>query len=230
MYMGTITILKETTKNPITHMGFCAGVCWGADVSDDKKNYERGLQCIKDGHGRVMEYANVEMVLDGYSARVIREWYTHIGGAPTRLQSSTRYIDYNHFNYITPFSIYNNLEALEIYKRTMANIMEGYKELLDINIPKEDVAMVLPLGMTTKVVDKRNLRNLVDMSRQRMCNRAYHEYRKMFNDICAALSKYSEEWKTIIDNLFYPKCALCGYCTEKNSCGLMPKLDIYPNL
>ena len=45
---------------------------------------------------------NVEMVLDGYSARVIREWYTHFGGSPTRLQASARYVDYNNFAYVIP--------------------------------------------------------------------------------------------------------------------------------
>ena len=71
--MGKITILEETTKNPITLMGKRAGVCWGADITDDAKNYKRGLDCLVSGHGRVMEYVNVEMVLDGYSARVILE-------------------------------------------------------------------------------------------------------------------------------------------------------------
>ena len=228
--MGKIIILKETTANPITLMGERAGICWGADISDPIKNYKRGLDCIKSNHGRVMEYVNVEMVLDGYSARVIREWYTHIGGAPTRLQESTRYIDCENFNYIIPQSIKNDISRYASYKSLMSLIGRVYKELVEDGTPKEDAAMILPLGMATKIVDKRNLRNLVDMSRQRMCNRAYHEYRKMFSDICAALSEYSEEWKTIVDNLFYPKCALYGYCTEKNSCGLMPKLDIYPNL
>ena len=83
--------------------------------------------------------------------------------------------------------------------------------------------MILPLGMATKIVDRRNLRNLCDMSRQRMCGRAYWEYRQMFKDIYNALSEYSEEWKTITEMCFYPKCAITGYCTEKNSCGMMPK-------
>uniref|UniRef100_UPI004055E283 FAD-dependent thymidylate synthase n=1 Tax=Acetatifactor sp. TaxID=1872090 RepID=UPI004055E283 len=85
--MGTVVILPETTKSPITLMGQRAGVCWGADIEDEAKNYKRGLDCMESGHHRVMEYVNVEMVLEGYSARVIREWYTHIGGAPTRLQA-----------------------------------------------------------------------------------------------------------------------------------------------
>ena len=35
--MGIVTILPETTKNPITLMGARAGCCWNANVSDDEK-------------------------------------------------------------------------------------------------------------------------------------------------------------------------------------------------
>jgi thymidylate synthase (FAD) len=204
-------------------MGYCAGVCWGADVSDDEKNYKRGLDCIKSGHGRVLDYVNVEMILKDYSAKVIREWYTHIGGMPARLQSSTRYINYDNFNYIIPYSIEHNNNTLKIYQDIMNNIINGYKQLLECGIKKEDASMVLPFGMETIVMDKRDLRSLVDMSRQRMCSRAYWEYRKLFNHICKALSEYSEEWKTIVKMCFHPKCEEVGYCTEKNSCGKMPK-------
>ena len=106
-----IAILQETPKNPITLMGQRAGVCWGADINNEEKNYKRGLDCIQSGHHRVMEYVNVEMIIDGYSARVIREWYTHIGGAPTRLQASPRYIHYKDFTYTVPPSVAENPEA-----------------------------------------------------------------------------------------------------------------------
>lgn len=223
--MGTVTILKETTKNPITLIGERAGVCWGADISDNEKNYKRGLDCVLANHGRTLEYVNIEMVLDGYSARCIREWYTHIGGAPTRLQASTRYINYNDFNFITPPSIKNNKDndAWILYVSTINTIKENCRKLEDIGIPREDVAMLLPLGMGTKIVDKRNLRNLADMSKNRMCTRAYWEYRGMFKDICDALSKISDEWEWIVNNLFMPKCEQLGYCPEKKSCGRKEK-------
>ena len=57
-----------------TLMGARAGCCWNANITDDEKNYKRGLDCIKSGHGRVMEYVNVEMVIDGYSAKVLSEY------------------------------------------------------------------------------------------------------------------------------------------------------------
>jgi thymidylate synthase (FAD) len=223
--MGTVTILEETTKNPITLIGKRSGICYGADISDDDKNYKRGMDCILANHGRTLEYVDVEMILDGYSARVIREWYTHIGGAPSRLQASTRYIKYNDFDFITPSSIKNNKDndAWNIYASTINTIKESCKKLEDIGVPREDIAMLLPLGMSTKVVDKRNLRNLVDMSHQRLCTRAYWEYRQMFKDICNALSEISDEWKWIVDNLFMPKCEQLGYCPEKKSCGRKEK-------
>lgn len=222
--MGKITILEETTLNPVSLMGKRAGVCWGADISDAAKNYKRGLDCLTSGHGRVMEYVNVEMVIDGYSARVIREWYTHLGGSPTRLQASTRYINYDSFAYILPPKIAENEEAAERYNAMMKSISDTCRYLEnECGIPREDAAMLLPLGMETKIVDKRNLRNLVDMSGQRMCTRAYWEYRGLFNDICKALSELSEEWKYIVDNYFRPKCEKTGYCTEKKSCGRMPR-------
>ena len=219
-----ITILEETTKNPITLMGARAGVCWGADTADNEKNYNRGLDCIKSGHGRVMEYVNVEMIIDGYSARVIREWYTHIGGAPTRLQASTRYINYKTFDIVVPPSVAKaGKEAEAAVSETIAKIKDTLKLLEEAGVPREDSAMLLPLGMTTKIVDKRNLRSLVDMSHQRMCTRAFWEYRKLFAELSKALADYSDEWKTLVDMLFMPKCELSGFCTEKKSCGRMPK-------
>ena len=223
--MSKVTILPETTKNPISLIGERAGVCWNADTLDREKNYKRGMDCILANHGRTLEFVNVEMIIDGYSARVIREWYTHIGSMPTRLQASTRYIDYEDksFSYICPPSILNNEEGSKIYFDAMDNIQESLRKLSALDLPREDVAMLLPLGMTTKIVDRRNLRNLVDMSHQRMCTRAYWEYRQLFNDICNALREYSDEWRWIVDNLFKPKCDVFGYCTEKKSCGRKDK-------
>ena len=216
-----VTILPETTRYPITLIGERAGVCWGADISDLEKNYKRGLDCLKSNHGRTLEFVNVEMVIDGYSARVIREWYTHLGGSPTRLQASTRYIEYGDFQYITPESVYAQLDTADIYHDAMRFIQDSIKKLEEMGVPREDCAMLLPLGMTTRIVDKRNLRNLIDMSHQRMCNRAYWEFRELFTEICTRLSEYSDEWKYIIENYMKPKCEILRYCPEKNGCGRM---------
>lgn len=221
--MGKVIIQNETTKNPIELIGFEAGICYGSDVSDSEKNYKRGLMNLASGHGRTMEFPQVYLTLEGYSARVIRELYTHIGGAPTRLQASTRYIKYGEFDFITPKSIKNNSEAKRVYDNVMEVISAGYKYLEELGVPKEDIANILPLGMTTTIVFRTNLRNLIDMSHQRLCARAYWEFRQLMKDIMDALSEYSPEWKYLIEEYFKPKCELYGYCSEHNSCGRKPK-------
>ena len=223
--MGTVTILKETTEYPIELMGRRAGCCWGADTSDAVKNYKRGFDCLKANHGRVLEYVNVEMILDGYSARVIREWYTHIGGAPTRLQESTRYINYENFDFVMPKSIQDSPNASVIYIGLMKRIGEVAGHLEKSGIPREDAAMSLPLAMKTRIVDKRNLRNLIDMSRNRMCARAYWEFRTLMYDICSELRNINEEWKYIVDHYMMSKCDALGYCPETKSCGRYPRKE-----
>lgn len=222
--MGSVLIQEFTTKTPISLIGMEAGICWGANIEDQAKNYRRGLNCLESEHGRTFEFPDVYMILDGYSARVIREWYTHVGGAPTRLQASTRYIDYEHgFSYVTPPSISGNIDALKVYDGIMTDIANALKKLDAMGIPREDSALGLPLGMTTKIVCKHNLRNLIDMSHQRMCARAYHEYRELFSDLCAALKEYSAEWAYLVDSYFIPKCKYTGFCKEKHTCGMTPR-------
>lgn len=224
--MGQIIIQEETTKDPISLIGREAGVCWGGNVTDPEKNYKRGLDCITSGHGRTWEYPQVYMVLDGYSARVIREFYTHIGGGPTRLQASTRYINYQKgFPYVTAPSIQGSEEATAIYDETMEAILTGMQKLEALGLPREDIGMLLPLGMETKVVFRTNLRNLIDMAHQRMCTRAYWEYRKLMQDMVKALSEYSEEWSYLTKHYFVPKCEVTGFCTEAKCCGRKPRKE-----
>lgn len=224
--MRRVIIQKETTIDPISLIGREAGVCWDAIITDNEKNYQRGVDCLRAGHGRTWEYPQIYMVLEGYSARVLREFYTHIGGSPTRLQASTRYINYaKGFPYVVPPLICNNNEANDIYNGAMKELLKAMQKLETLDIPREDIAMLLPLGMESKVVIRTNLRNLIDMSHQRLCSRTYWEYRQLMNDMKGSLAAYSEEWEYIINNYFVAKCEQLGYCPEARSCGRRIRLE-----
>lgn len=224
--MGKITILPETIKKPISLAGKMAGVAYGSDITSDEKNYKRGLQCIKDGHGRVLEFAEVYFTLEGYSNRVIREFMRHVGDGLSVIQESTRYVDFaKGFEYIIPPSIQNCKDSFVIktYTDTMRTIKEALYTLSTYDIPKEDAQMLIPLGATTKLSVMKNMRNLMEMSRVRMCNRAYWEFRQLMKDLKEALSNYSSEWKELCDMLLYAKCEKTKTCNEKFSCGKYPK-------
>ena len=214
-----ITLLNGTTNNPLEKIGYNAGICWNSPTDDKDKNIARAIDCIKSGHGRVMEFVDIEFVLEGASARMIRELYTHIGGSPTRLQSSTRYVDASNFTYFTPPKIEENNEARKTYDFAMRTVAGAYDTLCKLGIPKEDAANLLPLGMNSKVVMKCNSRMLANLMNQRLCTRAYHEFRKFAKMLKDTLANKNDEWKYIAEELFVPKCIALGYCTEKKSCG-----------
>ena len=219
----SIKIIRYDEK-PITLIGECVGGCYGSDTSDPAKNYKRGLQCIKDGHGRVEEYPDVIMEIDGYSIKVIRELYTHIIGV-TRTQESTRYVNMKERGYVTPPTVIRAEEANTLYNNTMTLLFSVYERLIELGIPKEDASMVLPLSLKTKIALKINVRALLNMAEVRICSRAYHEYRQLMFDIKDTLSELSPEWKTLAE-LMRPKCDVHGYCTEKMTYGRKPHREL----
>lgn len=208
------------------------GVCWGAPLDDKEKNVKRAISCIKAGHGRVMEYVDVELVISDVSARCLRELYTHIGGAPTRLQASTRYIsEESGFDYYTPPKIENNMGCKQMFTEGMGTIQQVYNGLLKEGMTKEDAANVLPLGMMSKMVWKVNLRTLINFCQQRSCTRALKEIRDLTKEIVSLLGSKNEEWNWIAENLLVPKCEQYKYinetfcfCTEQQCCGKHPKI------
>lgn len=220
--MKKIKILDWTIKDPLNCIGYCAGICWNSNVSVNQKNVKRAIQCILDGHGRVEELPDIYITIEGFSAKCLRELYTHIGGSPTRLQASTRYINYSEgFNVITPHSVSKNPEALKIWDDTISHIGKSMKELKKLSIPNEDLTNLLPLAYESKMVWKINLRALINFFNMRLCNRAYWEIRELSILLREELSNYSEEWNTLSE-LFVPRCKALGYCVEKHSCGLKP--------
>lgn len=220
-----IEIKEWTMTDPLNCIGFNAGVCWGAPLEKDK-NIKRALQCIKDGHGRVEELPDVYLVIDGYSAKMMRELYTHIGGSPTRMQASTRYIDYEKgFDVVTPSAIATNNDAMEVWCKALSDIKMAMSNLKALGIPKEDYTNLLPLAYQSKMIWKVNLRTLINFMNMRLCSRAYWEIRQFANELKAALTAYSPEWKQIADALFVPKCEAVGYCTESQCCGRKKRKD-----
>jgi thymidylate synthase (FAD) len=219
----TIKII-DITKNPLQRIGEVASACWNSNPMTVEQKKVIALGCIESGHGRVLEFPDMTIEISGYSARMIRELYTHHIGV-SRLQESTRYVNYydnDKFRYYIPDSIKNNENALIEYQGIMHDIQNSYKHLRELNIPQQDCANILPLGLNTKVILKINLRALLHMAELRLCKRALPEFQDFMIDLKIAIEACDEEWYYIIGHYYKPKCQIVGYCIEKNSCFLMP--------
>lgn len=218
------------TENPLQAIGYAGAICYDSiDIetilNKEKSGYAKAIakHCLSSGHTRTAEFADVTLLIDGYSARVIRELYTHIIGT-SRTQASTRYIKYvdNKFGYYTPVSIKNNLNAQKIYDETMAEISKSYNKLLELGIKQQDVANILPLGHNSSMTLKINVRALMHLYSVRTCQRAYEEFRMFMRELSSVLCELDEEWKYLHDNYFKTKCKITGYCDEGDSCGAYP--------
>lgn len=222
-----VNIQSYTTIVPLDMIGYEAGICWNAPVDDPAKNEKRAMNCISSNHGRTLEFPQIYLEIDGYSAKVMREFYTHIGGMPTRLQESTRYVESSGFGYVTPLSIKKDPEMEELWRRHMRQTRETISKLEEYGAPKEDASNLLPLAYKTKVVCRMNLRQLIEMCHQRLCLRAYWEFRLLMNEILTSLHAYSIQWAKLIESgIFSPKCDKLGYCPEQKGCGRRPKKEI----
>lgn len=219
-----LTLVGDTTEHPLQKIGSVAGVCWGANTDDTQKNVNRAISCIESDHGRVLEWVNVEILIEGMSARCMREVGRHCVGT-SYLQSSTRYVDESNFKYYTPPSCQKD-GVREVYEKGMKQVAEFYGELIELGVPREDAANALPLGMDSKVVWKINLRSLVNFMNKRLCSRALLEIRQFANELRSMLMGRNVEWMWICENLFVPSCErykflnkkMC-FCIEKKGCG-----------
>lgn len=222
--MGRVRIL-DYTKKPLNLIGEVASICW-----DSKPSAGIAKHCLNANHTRTFEFADVVLELDGYSARAIREIYTHVIGT-SRLQASTRYIKYENMEYFLPPTIAENPEANRAYTELMDQVRETYKILSSLDIPMEDTANILPLAHSTKIAFKINARALLHLSQLRLCTRAYHEVRQLINDIKRELISLGDMddgkgWEYIASYMI-PKCICLGYCDEAQSCGIRPlKKDV----
>ena len=233
--------ILDATKNPITAIGTVASICYDSISVEDivaeeftksKKAKVIGKHCLNSGHTRTAEFAKVKMLIDGYSARVIRELYTHVIGT-SKVQASTRYIKYdrnNKFGFYTPKAIQNNEQANKIYEDTMCEIIKAYQQLLELGVKQEDAGNILPLGHETTIAFEINVRALMHLFNVRTCNRAYKEFRDLMKELKQELCKLDDEWKELCDNYFVTKCDFYGYCDEGNCCGRKPKKQDVMNL
>lgn len=228
-----IKILRHT-EQPLKAIGHAAAICYDSIkveeiVAGAKEKTARGigLHCLKSGHTRTAEFADLTILIDGYSARMMRELYTHIIGT-SRVQGSTRYIKYNDdkFEYYTPKAIMKNELALDEYKDIMDEIGLAYNRLLGLGIKQEDVANILPLGHHSTMTLKINVRALMHLYGVRTCSRAYEEFKEFMNELSKEIKSLNDpQWDELLNSFFITKCEFMGYCDEGNCCGRAPRKD-----
>jgi len=169
---------------------------------------------VKSGHTSVLEHAQVTFTVSDIS-RVCGQMlkaYRHSSST----QKSQRYVAAkDKFEFVIPETI-NNIPSLKKeYKLLMQKAANLYKTFVDNGVPAEDARYVYPLSVTTSTVTSLNLRELVFVENERLCNRAQQEMRELAKAVRKEILK-KEPW---LEEFLVPKCIANGKCTEIRKCG-----------
>ncbi|HEX2951911.1 MAG TPA: FAD-dependent thymidylate synthase [Armatimonadota bacterium] len=169
------------------------------------------------GHWSIIEQLDFNFIIRGISRACSHQLVRH--RLASYAQQSQRYVDKADFRYVVPESIRECPEAYALYQDTMRDLGERYEQLQELmraahpDFSKEsvnqDARFILPNACETEIVMKINARQVLEMSRKRLCSRAQWEIRAMFEKIREILQA---EVPVIFDNLG-ADCAW-GKCRE----------------
>ena len=240
--MLKVTLLYHTPE-PEKVVAAAAKLCYSASGVDgvlDHLNEEKTTKFLEMlaslGHQSPIEHASFTFGIEGVSRSLLAQITRH------RMASfsvkSQRYVTENQFEYIIPPEIEHNMQAREIYEKSMQSAQESYNQLADIlekqhlaalllaglsekeaqkqaeKMAIEDARYVLPNACETKMIVTMNARSLYNFFSQRCCNRAQWEIRALATEmlrLCLAVAP------TLFGGAG-PSCA-SGACSEgKMSC------------
>lgn len=165
---------------------------------------------------------------------------------PPTLHGTTRATEVDHFY------AYSLKDLMETYEYEMATkeqrwrilhdyaieaIDAVYHNMVENGMPAEEARGLMPTEVATRINWITDLRNMKEASGQRLCTQAQFHWRKVWNDMVAAIRKYSDgnqdndwQYRAIADsNFFRPICYQLNRCPMKaefdRACTIRDRVD-----
>lgn len=190
--------------------------CYSGDNINDIKipDDQKMLEFVKEHsrHESPIEHMLITIHVSGVSRVLTHQLVRH--RIASYSQMSQRYVKKIPV-YITPPTIQDNPEALEMYETYLAEMNSIYTKMLELGIPNEDARYVFPNCMETKIVISMNVKSWKHFFNERCCDKAQWEIRDLANVL---LKKFRSEIPVLFDEAG-PKCILFKRCTEQKPCG-----------
>ena len=217
--------LTRITEDPILAIEEAASNCYNSEATGDGKIMNH---CIKSGHTSVTEFCDFTFHIEGISRALSHQLVRH--RMASYAQRSQRYCSENGFDYVTPFSVKQDLEKTQAYNRAMLYAEKAYRELQELGIPNEDARMVLPNACETVIEVKMTLRALMNFMNERLCTCAQWEIRQL----ALAMKKVIVEKYPELESYLVPKCEKYGkefgFCMETKQRREQLKCKRHPRL
>lgn len=161
--------LVQETPNPIEFIAKIASICYDSDPKDPMKLVKH---LYRNGHHSVFEHVYFTFRIDGISRACSHQLVRHRMCSFT--QRSQRYCSEDGFDFVTPPTVDDNrfVDMIILAERF-------YKLLQDDCVPNEDARYILPNACETSLYLSCNLRELIHIANERLCNRAQWEIREL---------------------------------------------------
>jgi len=191
------------------------------NLPEDEKVKE--LDYVFGTIGSSWEFIDYIFLIEGVSRAFTHQLVRHRVGV-SFAQQAMRVVDASNFDYIETGSAKGRGD----YKKTMMEINNGYRGMLEDNVHPQDARGVLPTNICTNILMKANLRTLSGLLNIRLCVKAQGE----FQDVARELKRKVIEihpWSERILQVHcvqFGTCAFPGYadCPVKKN-NLLPEVD-----
>ena len=230
-------LLLSHTPDPEETIAAAARLCYRSGGIDTLKDVGMTVKpkgfldkLLGMGHLSPAEHASFTFAIEGISRACSHQLVRH--RLASYSQQSQRYVSkVSGFHYVVPPSVGGDEELKSRYEAFMKESQRFYNYLIEKleengltgESVREDARFVLPNAAETKIVVTMNARELLHFFRQRCCNRAQWEIRRMATEMLRLV-------KTMAPTLFSaagPGC-VTGPCPEgAYSCGKMKEVKRY---
>lgn len=167
--------LVRATDNPIETIAEIASICYD---SDPKNPMGLVKHLYRNGHHSVFEHIYFTFKIEGISRACSHQLVRHRMCAFT--QRSQRYCSEDGFGFVTPPTIQDDPASELNYRKVMYKAQDTYTGLTKMGeIPNEDARFLLPNACETSLFLSCNLRELIHIANERLCNRAQWEIREL---------------------------------------------------
>ncbi len=242
--------LIAATANPFEVMYIAARTCYSAltpiEIKEEIKSGKLSQEKIKElvtnvlasGHESIAEHITFTFTIEGISRACSHQLVRH--RLNTYSQQSQRYVkikeDYeellclkarNHFQLIweivDKYFVVSTKDKKDNHYLPYVDSLLNYVLATQKNTKAEDARDYLLGCAKTNIVMTTNLRQLIHISKLRLCTRAQKEIRMVFTAIKKELEHgYSEELASYLG----ASCESLGYCPEDTKCcGRKPNLQ-----
>lgn len=229
-------ILIQMQSFPMKIMVCACMVCTGraSDYLENEKVLPLVKKVLRSGHESIAEHVVFTFLIKGISRACSHQLvrYRHCSFS----QLSQRYAKVGtmkeardaHFDYFSgkPDKADEILEKYFVLpkeypsRHEISRALISYHEAMERGQKPEDARALLPNCTKTDIMMTVNLRELMHICNERLCNRAQGEIRELVQKMRDLVLENLPE----LEEFLVPKCRKYGHCFEEKSCGLMPKM------